>query len=309
ARGGGRAGRRGDDGRGRGRAARQGEGPARRARAAGAARRGPADDRRRPRRPRGRRPPAPGRARHVGRRPSHRDGVRRGGAGRRRRRRDRGPGVRRGLVPGLLRAARGARRDGGAAMSLPVVAVDGPAGAGKSTASRALARRLGFTHVDTGAMYRAVGVLARERGGGPSSSAPAGRRSTRRRSHASSRRATGATASVRTPRCVRRAMPWCSTPPRSRSRRWWTRWNGSRARGFHCRRAELSTRFVFGLETGGAQGYGGTVAPPSARIPPGGTGLMPERTEKPDRGVGAEDDFGSLFEQSLKSPKPGDVVT
>jgi len=36
---------------------------------------------------------------------------------------------------------------------------------------------------------------------------------------------------------------------------------------------------------------------------------MPERTEKPDRGVGAEDDFGSLFEQSLKSPKPGDVVT
>ena len=49
-------------------------------------------------------------------------------------------------------------------MSLPVVAVDGPAGAGKSTASRALARRLGFTHVDTGAMYRAVGVLARERG-------------------------------------------------------------------------------------------------------------------------------------------------
>ncbi|TMA99096.1 MAG: (d)CMP kinase, partial [Deltaproteobacteria bacterium] len=72
--------------------------------------------------------------------------------------------MRRGLVPGLLRAARGARRDGGAAMSLRVVAVDGPAGAGKSTASRALARRLGFTHVDTGAMYRAVGVLARERG-------------------------------------------------------------------------------------------------------------------------------------------------
>ena len=38
-----------------------------------------------------------------------------------------------------------------------VVAVDGPAGAGKSTASRALARRLGFSHVDTGAMYRVVG--------------------------------------------------------------------------------------------------------------------------------------------------------
>jgi cytidylate kinase len=45
-----------------------------------------------------------------------------------------------------------------------VVTVDGPAGAGKSSASRALARRLGFTYVDTGAMYRAVGVLANERG-------------------------------------------------------------------------------------------------------------------------------------------------
>jgi cytidylate kinase len=45
-----------------------------------------------------------------------------------------------------------------------VVTIDGPAGAGKSSASRALARRLGFTYVDTGAMYRAVGVLAAERG-------------------------------------------------------------------------------------------------------------------------------------------------
>jgi len=45
-----------------------------------------------------------------------------------------------------------------------VVAVDGPAGAGKSSACRALARRLGFTYVDTGAMYRAVGVLAAELG-------------------------------------------------------------------------------------------------------------------------------------------------
>lgn len=45
-----------------------------------------------------------------------------------------------------------------------VVAIDGPAGAGKSTVSRALARRLGFAHVDTGAMYRAVALLARERG-------------------------------------------------------------------------------------------------------------------------------------------------
>jgi cytidylate kinase len=45
-----------------------------------------------------------------------------------------------------------------------VVAIDGPAGAGKSTASRALAHRLGYGYVDTGAMYRAVGVLAAERG-------------------------------------------------------------------------------------------------------------------------------------------------
>ncbi len=49
-------------------------------------------------------------------------------------------------------------------MSGAVVAVDGPAGAGKSSACRALARRLGFTYVDTGAMYRGVGVLADERG-------------------------------------------------------------------------------------------------------------------------------------------------
>jgi len=43
-----------------------------------------------------------------------------------------------------------------------IVAIDGPAGAGKSSASRGLAARLGFRHVDTGAMYRAVGVLARD---------------------------------------------------------------------------------------------------------------------------------------------------
>jgi cytidylate kinase len=51
-------------------------------------------------------------------------------------------------------------------MSL-VVAIDGPAGAGKSTASRELARRLGLVHVDTGAMYRALALLAQERGVAP----------------------------------------------------------------------------------------------------------------------------------------------
>ena len=45
-----------------------------------------------------------------------------------------------------------------------VVAIDGPAGAGKSTVSREVARRLGYVYVDTGAMYRVVGWLARERG-------------------------------------------------------------------------------------------------------------------------------------------------
>jgi cytidylate kinase len=45
-----------------------------------------------------------------------------------------------------------------------IVTVDGPAGAGKSTAARALARRLGFQFLDTGAMYRAVVWAALERG-------------------------------------------------------------------------------------------------------------------------------------------------
>jgi cytidylate kinase len=48
-----------------------------------------------------------------------------------------------------------------------VIAVDGPAGAGKSTAARALAARLGYLHVDSGAMYRVVGLAARERGVDP----------------------------------------------------------------------------------------------------------------------------------------------
>jgi len=44
------------------------------------------------------------------------------------------------------------------------VAIDGPAGVGKSTAARSLAARLGLQYVDTGAMYRAVGVIARRQG-------------------------------------------------------------------------------------------------------------------------------------------------
>ena len=43
-----------------------------------------------------------------------------------------------------------------------LIAIDGPAGAGKSTLARGLAARLGFTYLDTGAMYRCVGLLALE---------------------------------------------------------------------------------------------------------------------------------------------------
>ena len=45
-----------------------------------------------------------------------------------------------------------------------MVAIDGPAGAGKSTVARAVAERLGFAYLDTGAMYRALTWLALERG-------------------------------------------------------------------------------------------------------------------------------------------------
>ena len=44
------------------------------------------------------------------------------------------------------------------------MAIDGPAGAGKSTVARALAERLGFRYLDTGAMYRALTWLAMQRG-------------------------------------------------------------------------------------------------------------------------------------------------
>jgi CMP/dCMP kinase len=46
-----------------------------------------------------------------------------------------------------------------------IVAIDGPAGSGKSTVARALAARLGFRYLDTGAMYRCVALAAIERWG------------------------------------------------------------------------------------------------------------------------------------------------
>ena len=45
-----------------------------------------------------------------------------------------------------------------------IVAIDGPSGAGKSTAAKALAQRLGYTFIDTGAMYRALAWKALQRG-------------------------------------------------------------------------------------------------------------------------------------------------
>ena len=47
---------------------------------------------------------------------------------------------------------------------MTVVAVDGPVGSGKSTVARRVAARLGYLYLDTGAMYRAVGLLATEAG-------------------------------------------------------------------------------------------------------------------------------------------------
>ncbi len=47
---------------------------------------------------------------------------------------------------------------------MTVIAIDGPAGSGKSTVARALATRLGFLYLDTGAMYRAVALLALQDG-------------------------------------------------------------------------------------------------------------------------------------------------
>jgi cytidylate kinase len=45
-----------------------------------------------------------------------------------------------------------------------VIAIDGPAGAGKSSVARAAAQRLGFTYLDSGAMYRAIGYRAQSTG-------------------------------------------------------------------------------------------------------------------------------------------------
>jgi cytidylate kinase len=58
-----------------------------------------------------------------------------------------------------LNKVKGAVRAGGA-----VIAVDGPSGAGKSTITKLLAERLGYIHIDTGAMFRAVALAVKRSG-------------------------------------------------------------------------------------------------------------------------------------------------
>ncbi len=55
---------------------------------------------------------------------------------------------------------------------MTVVAIDGPAGAGKSTVARETARALGFTYLDSGAMYRSVALAALRRDADPAAVAP-----------------------------------------------------------------------------------------------------------------------------------------
>jgi len=51
---------------------------------------------------------------------------------------------------------------------LPVIAIDGPAASGKGTLARRIAQALGFAHLDTGSLYRVVGLAALRRGEDPS---------------------------------------------------------------------------------------------------------------------------------------------
>lgn len=48
------------------------------------------------------------------------------------------------------------------------IAIDGPAGAGKSTLARALAKEIGYLYVDTGAIYRTVALRCKQEGADPS---------------------------------------------------------------------------------------------------------------------------------------------
>src|SRR5688572_26370702 len=70
-----------------------------------------------------------------------------------------------GLPRSLVKAQGGERLAGKKRSRLPkTIAIDGPAGAGKSTIGRLLAERLGYLFLDTGAMYRAVALHALREG-------------------------------------------------------------------------------------------------------------------------------------------------
>ena len=74
-------------------------------------------------------------------------------------------------IRGLQTTSRGFRNDPGWVLRM-VIAIDGPAGAGKSSVARAVAKTLGFRYLDSGAMYRSVALAALERGLEPSEVAP-----------------------------------------------------------------------------------------------------------------------------------------
>ncbi len=57
-------------------------------------------------------------------------------------------------------------------MKKKVVAIDGPSGAGKSTVAKAIAKKLGYFYLNTGAMYRAVALFLKEKGFNPGEKIP-----------------------------------------------------------------------------------------------------------------------------------------
>ena len=161
-----------------------------------------------------------------------------------------------------------------------IVAIDGPAGAGKSTASRRVAARLGFAMVDTGAIYRAVALAAtrardraRRRRGARRAAARASRSTSRRRPGGGQRVLLGdedVSAEIRTPAIslgASRSRPgrWCAPGSSicsggSRSRR------GTRrgARGARHRHGGLPRRGREVLPHGLARGARAAAATPSS---------------------------------------------
>ena len=98
-----------------------------------------------------------------------------------------------------------------------IVTLDGPAGAGKSTAARALAARLGWCYMDTGAMYRAVALVALERGvpldDGPLVAALAERLAIEFRDGRVLADGRDVSAEIRTERITRATRPVADAPP------------------------------------------------------------------------------------------------